>query len=147
MDMNTKTTATKPVGPPKTDTPQALGDMVEKGTTQANEAYEKMSTATADAVDLITNTHSTAVKGVQQYNIKFIEFGHANINAAFDFFQKLASVKSPSAFIELSSEHARKQFETLTEQTKQLAALALKATFATAVPLKTGFVKPVNHTA
>ncbi len=119
--------------------------MVEKGTTQAKEASEKMSTATTDAADLITNIHSTAVKGVQDYNIKFIEFGHANINAALDFFQKLSSVKSPSAFVELSFEHARTQFETMTEQTKQLAAFALKAAFATAVPLKTGFAKPVNH--
>ena len=101
--------------------------------------------ATTDAADLIKNSYSTAVKGVQDYNNKFIEFGHVNINAAFDFVQKLSGVKSPSEFVELSTEHARKQFETLTEQTKQLAALAQKVTLATAEPLKTGFAKPVNH--
>jgi hypothetical protein len=51
--------------------------------------------------------------------------------------QKLSGVKSPSAFVELSTEHARKQLETLTEQTKQLAALGQKVTLATAEPLKT----------
>jgi phasin len=147
MDVNTKTTATKPAGLPKTDVPQAFGEMVEKGTIQAEETYEKMSGATIDAADLLKNSYSTAVKGVQDYNNKFIEFGHANINAAFDFVQKLSGVKSPSAFVELSTEHARKQLETLTEQTKQLAALAQKVTLATAEPLKTGVAKAFNHAA
>jgi hypothetical protein len=48
----------------------------------------------------------------------------ANSNAAFDFVQKMSGVKSSSVFVELWAEHARKQVETLTEQTKQLAALA-----------------------
>jgi Phasin protein len=52
------------------------------------------------------------------FNNKFIEFAHANTNAAFDFFQKMSGVQSPSAYLELSTEHARKQIETLTEQTK-----------------------------
>jgi phasin len=123
MDKNTKTTATKPVSSPMTDAPQAFREMAEEGTTQAKEAYEKMSAATTEAADLIKNSYSTAFKGVQDYNNKFIEFAHANSNAAFDFIQKLPGVKSPSAFVELSTEHARKQHETLTEQTKQLAAL------------------------
>jgi Phasin protein len=86
-----------------------------------------------------TNTKTTATKAtgfrkievpqaIQDYNNKFIEFAQANTNAAFDFIQKLSAVKSPSAFVELSTEHARKQLETLTEQTKQLAALAQKLT-------------------
>jgi phasin len=128
MDMDTETTATKPAGFPKKDAPQAFREMAEKGTTQAKESYEKMNAATTEAADLIKNSYSTAVKGLQDYNNKIIEFAHANTNAAFDFVQKLSGVKSPSAFLELSTKHARKQLETLTEQTKQLAALAQKAT-------------------
>jgi hypothetical protein len=56
-------------------------------------------------------------------------------------------VKSPSAFVELSTEHARKQFETLTEQTNQLAALGQKVTLATAQPFQTGVAKAFNHNA
>jgi phasin len=147
MDMNTKTTATKPASSPKADAPQAFREMAEKGTTQANEAYEKMSAATTEAADLIKNSYSIVVKGAQDYNNKFIEFTQANTNAAFDFVQKLSDVKSPSAFVELSAEHARKQLETLTEQTKQLAAIAQKVTLATAEPLKTGVAKAFNHAA
>ena len=80
-------------------------------------------------------SYSTAVKGMQDYNNKILEFAHANTNAAFDFVQKMSGVKSPSAFLELWTEHSRKQVETLTEQTKELAVLAKKVTLASAESL------------
>ena len=141
MDTPTKTTTTKPVGAPRTDATQAFRATAEKGSAQAKEAFEKMNAATAEATDLIKNSYSTAVKGAQDYNTKVIEFAQANTEAALDFVQKLSGVKSPSDFIELSADHSRKQFETLTEQTKELAALAQKVTLATVEPLKTGVTK------
>jgi hypothetical protein len=50
-------------------------------------------------------------------------------------------LKSPSDIIELSTDHSRKQFETLSEQTKELVELAQKVTLATVEPLKTGVTK------
>ena len=61
---------------------------------------------TTEAADLKIS-YSKAVKGMQDYNNKIIEFAHANTNAAFDFVQKLSSVKSTTAFVELWTEHAR----------------------------------------
>ena len=128
----------KPAGIPKKDAPQAFREMAEKDTTQAKETYEKMNGATTEAADLIKNSFSTTIKGLQDYDNTVIEFTHLNTYAAFDFVQKMSSVKSPSEFLELWTEHARKQVEKLTEQTKQLAALAQKVSLATAEPLKTG---------
>ena len=71
------------------------------------------------------------LRALHDYNNKLIEFANANINTTFDFVQKLSGVNSPSAFVVLSTEYARKQFETLTEQTKQLTELAQKVTLAT----------------
>ena len=147
MDKNTETTAPKLASIPKTDAPQAFREMAEKGTTQAKETYEKINAATTEAADFIKNSYSTAVKGMQDYNNKIIEFTHANTNAAFDFVQKMSGVKSPSEFLELWTEHARKQVETLTEQSKQLAALAQKVTRTTTEPLKTGVSNPFNIAA
>lgn len=75
------------------------------------------------------------------------EDGTNNTNAAFEFIQKLSGVKSPSAFVELTTEHARQQLESLTDQSKQLSALAQHVTLATAEPLKTGVAKAFNHAA
>jgi hypothetical protein len=69
-----------------------------------------------------------------------LEFANANTKAAFDFAQRVSGVKSPSEFVELSTEHAQQQLTTLTEQTKQLAALAQQTTLATVEPLKTSLV-------
>ena len=145
LDARTKTTTTKPASSPKMDATQAFHATAENGSAQAKEAFEKMSAATAEATDLIKNSFSTAVKGAQDYNAKVIEFVQTNTKATVDFVQKLSGVKSPSEFIELSTDHSRTQFETLTEQTKELAALAQKVTLANVEPLKAGVTKAFSQ--
>mgnify|MGYP001144852770 CR=1 FL=1 len=77
---------------------------------------------------------------MQDYNKKLLEFAHANTKATFDFAQRISGVKSPSEFVELSTKLAQQQLTTLTEQTRQLAALAQQVTLATAEPLKSSLV-------
>ena len=144
MDTNPKT---KSASFSKTDTPQQFSDMAEKGATQSKEAFEKMSAVTSEAADAMKDCCSTAVIGAQEYNNKLIEFTQANTNATFEYIQKLFGVKSPSEFVEISSEHTRRQFETLAEQTKQLAMLTQHLTVASAEPLKAGFTKAFNRAA
>jgi phasin len=131
-------------GSPRRD---AIRSVPGNGSAQAKEAFEKMSAATGEAADLIKSSYSKGIKGAQDYNNKVLEFAQTNTEAAFGFAQKLSDVKSPSDFIELSTEHSRKQFETLTEQTKELAALAQKVTLATAEPLRTGLTKAFGQLA
>ena len=125
----------------KTDAAEQFREMAEKSATQSKEVYEKMSAAAGQTADVMQNCYLAAAKGVQDYNNKLIEFTHANTKAAFDFAQRMSGVKSPSEFVELSTELAQQQLTTLTEQTKQLAALAQQMTLATAEPLKTSLVR------
>jgi phasin len=103
---------------------------------------ERYGAATGQTADVMKKCYSNAVKGAQDYSNKVVDFTQANTNTAFDFAQRLSGVKSPSEFVELSTEHARQQLETLTNQTTQLAALAQRVSLATAEPLQTGFA---NH--
>jgi hypothetical protein len=57
-------------------------------------------------------------------------------NAACDFASELMGAKSFSDFVELSTAHARKQFETFTAHTKELAELAQKVATETVEPIK-----------
>jgi phasin len=141
MDSTTKTTTAKPVSYPKINPTQAFRATAETGSAQAKESFERMSAATAEATAQIKDSYSIALKGAQDYNAKLFEFAQNNTKAAIEFVQKLSGVKSPSDFIELSTDHSRKQFETLTEQTKELAALAQKVTLATVEPIKTGVTR------
>ena len=73
--------------------------MAEESATQSKEVYEKMTAATGQTADVMQNCCLAAVKGVQDYNNKLIEFTHANTKAAFDFAQRMSGVKSPSEFV------------------------------------------------
>ena len=145
LESTTKTTTTKSASSPRMDPTQAFRATAENGSAQAKEAFEKMSAATAEATDLIKNSYSTAVKGAQDYNTKVNEFAQTNTKVALEFVQKLLVVKSSSDVIELSTNHSRKQFETLSEQAKELAALAQKVTLATTDPLNAGVTRAFGH--
>ncbi len=69
---------------------------------------------------------SAAAKAAEEYRARVFEFMKANMNATLEYALRLASVKSPSEFIELSTSHARKQFETITAQTHELGEIAQK---------------------
>jgi len=124
-----------------TDVMQTFRARAESGLASAQEALEKMNVVMAEQLLLIRDSYSTAFKGAQDYNTKVMEFAHTNSEASLDFAKSLAGVTTPLDFIEFSTEHSRKQFETLTDQTKVLAALAQEVALATAEPLKTGVAK------
>ena len=121
---------------PKMEIPAAFREFAEKGVAQTKDAYEKMKAAAEEATDVLEDTYANASKGAADYGLKVIEATRTNTNAAFDFYTDLMTVKSISEVIELSTAHARKQFETVTAQTKDLAALAQKVAIETAEPFK-----------
>jgi len=113
---------------PKIEMPEAFRDMAEKGVAQAKDNYERIQAATEEATDLLKSAYTTAAKGTTDYNRKVIEIARTNAHAAFDYAYELLGVKSPSEFIESSAAHARKQFEAMTTQIKELTELAQKVT-------------------
>jgi phasin len=132
---------------PKMEIPAAFREFAEKGVSQAKENYEKMKTAAEEATGLLEGTYATASKGASEYGSKVIEAARVNTNAAFDFATELMNVKSFSDFVELSTQHARKQFETVTAQSKELAALAQKVATETAEPVKESVSKAFKKVA
>ena len=115
--------------------------MAEKVSTQAKDTVERMSAATSDAANGMQHSYAVGLKGLQDYNKKWMEFAQANTQAAIEFYQKLSMAKSPTEFIDLSTTNAQRQLTTLTEQTKELGELAQQATLAAVEPFKTGFTK------
>ena len=132
---------------PKFEIPAAFREFAEKGVAQAKDAYEKVKAAAEEATDVLEDTYTTAAKGAADYNLKVIEAARANTNAVFDYARELLDVKSLSEVVELSTAHARKQFEAVSEQTKELAALAQKVATDSAEPIKTGVSKAFRKVA
>ena len=126
---------------PGVEAPAAFRDMAEKSLSQAKDSYEKIKSAAEEATGVLEDTYATASKGASDYGLKMIEAARANTNAAFDFATQLMTVKSLSEMVELSTAHTRKQFETFTGQSKELAAIAQKVATESAEPVKESWGK------
>jgi hypothetical protein len=69
---------------------------------------------------------SSATKTAEEYRSRMFQYMKANLNAMLEYAEQLATVKSPAEFIEVSTNHARKQFETINAQTTEMRTLAQK---------------------
>ena len=132
---------------PQMEVPAAFREFAEKGVSQAKDNWEKMKAATEEATDLLEDSYTTAAKGASDYGLKLIELARTNTNAAFDFASELMTVKSFSEVVELSTAHARKQFDAMSAQTKELTALAQKVATESTEPLKAGVTSAFKKVA
>ena len=78
---------------------------------------------------------SVGFESIREFNVKMIDMAHANIESFFGLARQLATAKAPSDIAELWTAHCRKQFETLTEQTKELTSLGQKTVAESAEPI------------
>jgi phasin len=131
----------------KFDFPSEFRDLAEKSTLQAKENYDKLKNATEELSGGFKDAYEAATRGTRDYGVRLIEAGRTNVNAAFDCATELLSAKSPSEVIELSTAQLRKQLETLSEQSKELAALAQKIATETAEPIREGVNKAFRQAA
>jgi len=123
------------------EVPEQVRAFAEKGVSQARDNYAKFKDAAETHNVTIEAVFTTASKGVSDYNAKLMEFMKANATTSLDFAQELFGVKSPSEALELWTSHTRKQFETLSVQTKELAELGQKVASETVEPIKTSASK------
>ena len=133
---------------PKMEVPPAFRELADKGVAQARNTYEKAKAVTEKATDQLKDAYTTAAKGATDYNLKVIEIARTNTDTAVDNAYELLGVKSLTEFVDLSTKHARKQFEVMTAQTKELTELAQKvATEITVKDWRHGDSKASNKVA
>jgi phasin len=132
---------------PKMEVPAAFRELAEKSVAQARDGYERMKAAAEEATDLLEDSYATASKGATEYTLKALEAVRLNANAMFDFYSELLTVKSVSDVVELTSTHARKQYDTVSTQVKELSALAQKVASESVEPLQVGVSKTFKTAA
>ena len=123
------------------EVPEQVRAMAEKGFSQARESYAKFKDVAESNNSAIEAIFATASKGANEYTTKVMDIVKTNTHASFDFAQELAAVKTPSELMEIWTSHARKQVETMTAQTRELAELAKKIATETAEPIKAAGTK------
>jgi phasin len=133
--------------PSATPGAEAVRDFAQQGAAYSRDMFEKTKAAAEQTNKALEQTFATASKGAAEFNQECLEMARHNVNAAFDLAAKLAAVKSPAEFFELSAEHARKQVETFGKQAQHLAELAQKVTTDTVQPLQAGVTKAFDKVA
>jgi phasin len=118
------------------EVPEQMRAFAEKGVSQARDSYAKFKDVAESNNGTIEAVFSCASKGASEYSAKLMEIMKSNSTATLDFAQELLSIKSPSEAVELWSSHAKKQFETISAQAKELAELAQKVATETVEPIK-----------
>ena len=140
LDVLVHETAEKAVAEAR-DAQETLRCATEEALVQTRAAYDKLKHAAEDVTDTIETSYVTVTRGFGELNQKALEGLKAHAEANFEHFKALAAAKSlPEAF-SLQTDHARKQFEALSAQMKEFAALAQKVVTEAAEPLKTSFDK------
>jgi hypothetical protein len=94
----------------------------DKSAATANKAFATVEQS-ARAVE---QSYSVSLENIRAFNLKMIDMARANVEAVLDLSQQIATAKAPSDVVELWTTHAHKQFEMLSEQSKELATLAHK---------------------
>ena len=112
-----------------------------KGLEQTREAYARVKTAAEEATHSVEASYTKATTGFAEINAKAIDALRANTDATFDFVKSLMGVKSVSEAITLQGEHARKQFEAITFQGKEISTLAQKIAADAVEPIRTSLGK------
>ena len=84
---------------------RASRNFVQKATDETLDRMEQSKASAQEGTMIVEQSYVRASKGAIDSNLKLMDMAQNNINAAFDFARELPQVKSPSAFIELSTKY------------------------------------------
>jgi hypothetical protein len=111
----------------------------------ANQTLAKGEAAAGQTAQAVQQSFSATLDNLREFNLKMIGMAQANAMAVFDFSRELATAKQPSDVVELWTAHAKKQFEMLSEQTKELSALGQMIAGESTEQLRRGAVSTANR--
>ena len=84
---------------------------------------------------------TTPPMATDHYRAKAFEFMTANVSTTLEYAQRLARAKTPTEFMELSTRHARQQFELIVKQTTELGSIAQRLAAPDIASMTAGITK------
>jgi phasin len=126
---------------PKFALPAAFQTVAENSVAQAKENTEKLKIAAEEMYNMLEDTYSRAAKGAVDCALKAVEVARVNTTTTFDLAGELMTLKLPLDVIAFTTAHARKQFDLVSMQNKEIWALAQKVATDAAEPIRSGISK------
>jgi hypothetical protein len=107
----------------------------DKNTRVARETIERSVSAAEEGIKGAEQRLSSSLASLRELNIKLIDMAHANADEVFDLAHDVASAQAPSDLAAIWSAHAKRQFEMMTTQTRELTAMGQKLAARSTEPL------------
>jgi hypothetical protein len=88
----------------------------------------KMKEDARETTERVEASAIQATEGLRECQTAIIAATQANVNAMFEYMQEALRVKSVPELMEVSTRHAQRQMQMMTEQARDIAAAVQKAT-------------------
>lgn len=118
-----------------TDTEQGRR-AAQKGAAMAREGIERGTRAAEQGAQEVQRSYTAALENVRDVQRKLIDIAQEHMEANFDFARQAMSISSPTDLLQLWSSYARKQFEMLSSQSKELTVLTQSLASDAVQPMK-----------
>src|SRR5262249_25856700 len=97
--------------------------MQEKKTEKkASETIRDTGENAREAASRLQESTSRAAEGFRDYQLRLISAAQDHANALFEYAQDVVRAQSITELVEVSTSHTRRQFEMMTEESRELAA-------------------------
>ena len=101
--------------------------MAEINIAKAKEAVDEFMKEASGAYEKVDASVQAARSGARDMNQMASEYAEANVNAAFDFAQKLVRARDPPEIVALQQRFLKAQVEQLNNQVRELGGAAIEA--------------------
>ena len=108
---------------PQFEVPVDLRDFAQKSVEQARKAFEGFVSVAQKTADAVDSAGANVRANARTVSSQALGYAEQNVNAAFDFAQKLVQVKDPQEAFSLQSEYLKTQMAALQTQAKELGAV------------------------
>ena len=110
--------------------PPEMRALAERSVEDAKRAFDGFINATRQAVSTFEGHAAAAQAGAKDMTQKAMSFAERNVDASFEFAQKLVRAKDAEEVTRLHADYVRAQMEALGEQARELGQAAAKSAAA-----------------
>ena len=107
--------------------PASVRDLAAKSVDQTREAYNRFIEAARQAHDVVVKSSDVIAAGAREINDKAVKYTEANLQANFDFAQRIVHAKDIKEALDIQTQFARQQLEAFTHQAQELTRVVAQS--------------------
>jgi phasin len=108
----------------------------QKGAAMARDGIERSTRAAEQSAREVQRGFTATLDNVRDVQRKMIDIAQEHVEATFDLARQATSASSPADLLQLWGSYARKQFEMLSNQSRELTELSQNLASEAAHPMK-----------